>query len=506
MKAKFTLLIPLTVMVHAEDFNAAPAPEAAPTPAAEQPVEAPADEVPAVAPSEEKVPAGEPEVSPDTVVDEAAPGNAAEAPPAGEDPQSAGSDELILEIDSSDELVIETEDPAPVAEAAAPPEKPAGDWEFTLGGAASAEIQVFPQSPKDPRQEDFGLSFALEPELKWRNRGAGLTAQFTPFARYDTADDERTHADVREFSLRKEFAKSDLLAGVSKVFWGAMETVHWVDVINQTDLIENIDGEAKLGQPMINYNQFTDYGRFSFFVLPGFRERTFPGAEGRLRVHPRIDGDRPLYESGARTGHVDFALRWSKSFGDIDVGCSWFHGTSREPTYIPGLLSSGEVILRPYYEIVDQIGLDGTWNLDDWLFKSEIMIRSGQGDETFCRAAAGFEYTFHGVAGSAVDVGMIGEYLYDSLGNNPINPFENDLAYGARISFNDIRDTVLLLTAITDTRDGSTFCNLEASMRFGEHWLATAQARAFAGVPANDYPLNGMRRDHYVQLGIEYHF
>jgi hypothetical protein len=116
------------------------------------------------------------------------------------------------------------------------------------------------------------------------------------------------------------------------------------------------------------------------------------------------------------------------------------------------------------------------------------------------------EYTFYGVAGSGVDVGVIGELLYDSSGNNPINPFENDIAYGARIAFNDIRDSVLLVTAVTDLRDGSTFFNLEASMRFGEHWVATAQARAFAGVPRDDYPLNGYRRDHYAQFGLEYHF
>jgi hypothetical protein len=537
MKANLTSLILFAAMLQAEELNLPPVEE---TPAEAEVVEKPEDAVkeegdaekkeePVEEKAVEEMPAGEGvgeaeapaeeasdelELMIDPVTGEPLLTDPAEgAAPAMEDPLMGDGevDELVLEIDASDELTLdlggeETPLEEEIEDSAEGEEESTEGWQFTLGGNVSAEMQAFPQSAQDPRQDDWNLSFALEPEFKWRNKESGLTVQFNPFARYDMADDERSHADLRELSLRKEFGESDLLVGVSKVFWGAMESVHWVDVINQTDLIENIDGEAKLGQPMINYNQFTDYGRFSFFVLPGFRDRTFPGADGRLRVHPRIDADKPLYESGAEEGHVDFALRWSKSFGDVDVGVSWFHGTSREPTYVPDLLSSGEVILRPYYEIVDQIGIDGTWNLDDWLFKSEVMVRSGQGDESFFRAGAGVEYTFYGVAGSGVDVGVIGELLYDSSGNNPINPFENDIAYGARIAFNDIRDSVLLVTAVTDLRDGSTFFNLEASMRFGEHWVATAQARAFAGVPRDDYPLNGYLRDHYAQFGIEYHF
>ena len=38
-----------------------------------------------------------------------------------------------------------------------------------------------------------------------------------------------------------------LSIGLGKVFWGVTEFNHLVDVINQTDLVEGIDGEAKLG-------------------------------------------------------------------------------------------------------------------------------------------------------------------------------------------------------------------------------------------------------------------
>jgi hypothetical protein len=50
-----------------------------------------------------------------------------------------------------------------------------------------------------------------------------------------------------------------------------------VDIINQTDLVENIDGEDKLGQPMVHFSYFGDWGVVDFFLLPYLRERTYPG-------------------------------------------------------------------------------------------------------------------------------------------------------------------------------------------------------------------------------------
>ena len=97
--------------------------------------------------------------------------------------------------------------------------------------------------------------------------------------------------------------------GIGKVFWGVTESQHLVDVINQTDLVENMDGEEKLGQPMINFALVRDWGTVDFFLLPGSRERTFPEAEGRLRTTPRVDVEQAVYESSRGKRHIDEAIR-----------------------------------------------------------------------------------------------------------------------------------------------------------------------------------------------------
>jgi cold shock CspA family protein len=87
------------------------------------------------------------------------------------------------------------------------------------------------------------------------------------------------------------------------------ESRHLIDIINQTDLVEDIDEEHKLDQPLVNLNLSHSWGRFQPYGLLGFRERPFPDKNRRLRFALPVDIDDPLYKSGARQRHVDLAVR-----------------------------------------------------------------------------------------------------------------------------------------------------------------------------------------------------
>jgi len=156
--------------------------------------------------------------------------------------------------------------------------------------------------------------------------------------RFDQHDSERSHFDIRELTWLKAAPDWELRVGFRKRFWGVTESQHLVDIINQTDLVDHPDSEDKLGQPMFNLALIRDWGTVDFFILPGFRERTFPGSEGRLLSGGiPIDIDQTRYDSGAQEKHVDWAVRWAHYFGDWDVGLSHFSGTSREPRFFSGI-------------------------------------------------------------------------------------------------------------------------------------------------------------------------
>ncbi|MGB5517007.1 MAG: hypothetical protein WBO73_00875, partial [Gammaproteobacteria bacterium] len=177
----------------------------------------------------------------------------------------------------------------------------AGEW----SGYVSGQFRGFFEDPVDPRQHNTYLSAAAEPRFfqSWQGGDHNLEARL--FYRVDQYDDNRTHGDIRELSWTGVFDTLELTAGISKVFWGVTETQHLVDIINQTDLVENVDGEDKLGQPMIKLSSAQDWGIIDFFVLPYFRERTFPGVEGRPRPEVVVDTDSDaIYDFKAGQDHT----------------------------------------------------------------------------------------------------------------------------------------------------------------------------------------------------------
>jgi hypothetical protein len=391
------------------------------------------------------------------------------------------------------------------------------DW----SGHAGLESRAFASSPQFAGQEDGANgSFVLEPELyrKWERGGIGSTSSFTftPFVRYDSQDRERTHWDIRELHWRRSQRGWDLLVGVSKVFWGVTESQHLVDIVNQTDQVENPDGEDKLGQPMVKLSLIRSWGIVDLFLLTGFRERTFPGPDGRLRPEIPI-ADGALYESSAGDSHLDWAARWSHAVGPFDIGVSHFSGTTREPRFLPrAMVGAGEpgpeeppsVALVPLYELIDQTGVDAQATVGSWLWKLEAIRRTGQGDP-FAAATLGLEYTFWGVFGSKIDLGAVAEYLWDERGAGGPSPFQRDLFVGSRLALNDTQDSQVLAGVIADLESdaatGGKVFLVEASRRIGSDWVVELEMRTFSGVAPRD-PLASLRTDDYFQLSVQRHF
>lgn len=382
---------------------------------------------------------------------------------------------------------------------------------FEFSGQVGLEGRLFPQDSLYPGQERGSLSPEVELELRYQwKRGDRFT--FKPFFRYDSTDARRTHFDLREaMFLLMTPGDLELRFGVGKVFWGVAESVHLVDIINQTDLIENPDTEEKLGQPMVMLTVPRDWGTLDLFFLPYFRERTFPGRGGRLRSAIVVDTDRPLFESGQRNHHPDFAARYAHSIGKLDVGLAYFHGTSRDPNLVFALKPDGTPSLRPFYPLIDQWSATGQYTTGPWLLKFEGLYRRGQPDLTFRRndyfaTVAGFEYTIFSAFGTRGDLGLLAEFLYDQRGHRALTPFQKDLFLGLRWSNNDAQDLTVLAGVVQDLDNRATRALLvEASRRLSGQWKLEFEARFFSGLSSSDV-MYDMRRDDYLQLKLIFNF
>ncbi|MEM0985560.1 MAG: hypothetical protein AAGJ32_04885 [Pseudomonadota bacterium] len=351
---------------------------------------------------------------------------------------------------------------------------------FDFRTAVRVEVRLFPDDPQFPGQfETVQGALILTGDGRWTSETRDTRILFEPFIRIDSQDDERTYIDIREASISHEIDRDwDVLVGISQVFWGVAESRNVVDVINQFDTVEDADEGEKLGQPMIRVTRRGDFGTLEAYYLPVFRERLFPGADGRLRTEPITSNDVARYERGGEEWAGDLALRYTNRFGGFDLSLHGFYGTSRNPRLDFNPLS-GE--LEPFYPELTQAGLDVQWTSDAWLLKGEAVVADMLG-ETFVSAVGGFEYTFFDVSGSGWDVGVIGEYLYDDRDPSllPNTLFENDVFLGTRVTLNDIQDTEFLAGAIVDDQTGGVFASAEFQRRIGDTMLLEIEARVFA--------------------------
>ena len=342
----------------------------------------------------------------------------------------------------------------------------------------------------------------MSSEFRWRNFEGDQRASIIPYLRWDATDEQRSIADLREAYWAYEGGDYEVLVGANTVFWGVTESVHLVDIINQTDAVGDIDGEDKLGQAMVNIEMQRDWGLLSMYVMPHFRERTFAGVDGRFRTPLPVDEDNAVFESSDEENHVDLALRYSHYIGDVDLGVSVFSGTSREPRLV---LAEDGTALVPHYDLIDQLGVDLQYTRDAWLWKLEAIGRETAND-SFAAAVGGVEYTIYQLLDSSSDLGLLLEYQYDGRDRTePLTLADNDLFVAARFALNDMQDSSALMGVAYDVDTGATFMNVEAERRIGNNYVLELRARFFTAAETDD-PMFVITNDDYLQLQLSRYF
>ena len=375
---------------------------------------------------------------------------------------------------------------------------------FEADGDLSIQGFLFLHTGAWPHQENQSVSIAANVKM-YHDILDNFQFTVEAFGRLDSEDEERSHGDLRLAEFLYFTDNWEITFGLGRVFWGATEFVHLVDIINQTDQVEALDGEEKLGQPMLHLTVPRDFGVLEAFVLPWFRERTFPGVKGRFRTPIPVDTDQTVYESGSKQNHIDLALRYSTSLGNTDLGLYYFNGTARDPVLLFAPAPSTSPSLYPYYEQIGQTGLDLQMVAGEWLLKAEASYRTGQ-SRSYAATTFGFEYTFTAIAESMMDLGLIGEYVYDDRDDGWLPTiYENDIMGGLRLAVNDMDDTSILLGAIRDLHSGSTIIALEASRRLGETVRLNLDASFFIDMDIHD-PSFSLARDDFIKLEMVWYY
>ncbi len=383
---------------------------------------------------------------------------------------------------------------------------------FDFSGQFSIESRFYPDEPAHEGQRAHSNGFSTNLQIYWET-ASGASFTLTPYLRWDAADSERNIFDLQQayFLFYGEAGSSawELRLGIDRVFWGVAEVRNIVDILNQTDLVDHPDEKSKLGQPMAHFTWTADWGMLELFTLAFHRERTYPGKGGRLRAPLLIDTKNPSYEKRSGDKQLDLAMRYSNSLGLIDFGVGVFHGTAREPTLRPGMTTDGLKLIQNYPQIT-QLTLDGQWTAGLWLLKLEGFYRSGgtnvlAQEEDFSALILGGEYSVYSIFETQIQVDFIAEYNYDSRGTLATNAFQEDLFVGARIAFNDVSNTSILMSYMKDQELDSDLAVLKVSRTLNESWSAYFETLTLLNVDPRDV-LSVSSNDSFLMLNVNYNF
>lgn len=364
-----------------------------------------------------------------------------------------------------------------------------GEW----AGSISVNSRIFAEHGEMTEQQKHSTNFSLNLSYYQDFQQGDARLVFDGFARVDQHDSSANLLDVKELYWWQYANGFEISAGFKQVFWGVTETVHLVDVINQTDTIGNLNGEQKLGQPMVNVLMERDWGTLQVFALLGFQERQFSSTRSRLTSPIPVEESLANYQSTANQKRIDWALRYSHVVSEWDIGISYFNGIDRNPILMPKLTDQSSLSLAPYYQTIDQLGIDVQGTFAAWLLKFETIVGKVVEGSGYFASVTGLEYSFYSIAESAIDIGLIIEHQFDDRENKLNN---NDLAIGARVAFNNSQSSELLVALTQDLDNQSQFFTIEASHRINDLWFIETQAAIFSNNANHDASAIFANEDH----------
>ena len=328
------------------------------------------------------------------------------------------------------------------------------------------------------------------------NNNAKIT--INSIGRLDDNDNNRTYIDFQKLKYELFFNDYTFRIGNELISWGVNESFNIVDIINQSNLAEDISGTKKLGQPMISLSYFNDYGSFDFYLMPYFIERVFPGTKGRPRLAFEVDKNNVIFESSSKKNKVDVAIRYSTVVDDFDIGISHFYGNNRSPNLT---FNNKSFKLDQYYPILSQTSLDLQSTKGAWLYKLEALLADNGGEKHFS-IAGGTEYTIYGVRETSSDLGIVIEYTFDDRNDFAFN---NEGVIALRWTQNDINSKSILAGLLSDLGGNSNRFFAEFEQRLNDDVKLFIDTSISGNIDQNDFTY-AFKEDSQITVKIAKYF
>ena len=343
------------------------------------------------------------------------------------------------------------------------------------------------------------------------------------FGRQDFNDKTRNMSAVDEAYLKLSADTVFFNIGWNVFNWSVLEFFHPVDTINSRNLDVNAERIERLGQPSVVLTKEFESSYLQLIVLTDLVDPLMPSPSNRNGAGIKLEKAQYLIgdnEWKNNPNHMQYGLHYQHTFDNFDMDLHWMHKMgNNHPIFaapvqvIPPDIKDTKIY--PFYFPVDQIGLAVQGVFSEWLFKIEsvyydfknydlnmlvpISVAPGvsttpitQLDHTI--SAIGLEYTQHMDNGAQSTYFLEYQFILNTTMQEArgLNPFQRDLGFGVRYSFNDFNSNEIVAALIRDVDHYTeTVFNFEYSFRFMQNYKFFTNLRVI-DAPAMPDGLNAL--------------
>lgn len=343
---------------------------------------------------------------------------------------------------------------------------------------------------------DNQFSKGIKVEAKFKHKFDNTKFNSHLFANWDSADESRRYIDVRKANFYYRHNDVTVGAGIDTFFWGVSESINVVNVLNQSDIMESLDGKVKLGQSFISASKRFSNGDISVYYLPEFNAVTFPERPS----YGLPISERNLFENNKKEG--GFAARGLFYFDQYEFAISYFKGTRRSPILIPQPSAN---ILTPFYVQTENILFDGVYLADDFTLKLEA--KTGKElNNGFSTANVGIEYPSYIFADYIEEVTLIAEYVFDDRELTAETHGQNDLFIGAKFDFGDTNQGRARFLYSYDFDYQGQYAELSYQYRLNDYVRVKAKVMKVLTATPTDQRLYALTGEEFAKFSLHYAF
>jgi len=349
---------------------------------------------------------------------------------------------------------------------------------------------------------------------------AKLSAQQDYYDLQSSSDhNDRSFLRLDELYAKQDFEDSQILAGKSIRFWGALEVDNIVDTFNPDDLRTDLFDTDKLGVWNASYTQYTDTGELSLIIKIDEQDQPMAAYPYVYYLFPEyVFYDKSLQLEKSRNRPSVF-LKYSGSTDTeyaLDYAFILENGYDSQRYFTSdGPLNGSPVTFKQHAYLVNKAMTYNTLVVGASLFKMEALyadVIDNKLISDFYHLGLGVEHTLTQVYEQA-DLGLIAEYYkYDTLQSHKYSDldlfqiFQNDLFVGLRYSFNEGNDASIIGGAIVDLDYHEQSYYIEYEGRLAETFKLNLDYRYTEPSPDTLTAFHIMGRHQRLSLKLGYYF